>query len=66
MTEAEPQVTEPVEEEGEQAPEGEQPTEGEEATEGEQQGADGGETAEAESEPGRKPKADASPDEAED
>jgi hypothetical protein len=31
----------------------------------ESQGADGGETAEAESEPEQKPKADASPDEAE-
>ncbi len=60
VSEAEAEVTEPVGEEAEQASEGEEPTEGDE------QGADGGDTAEAESEPGRKPKADASPDEAED
>jgi large subunit ribosomal protein L19 len=69
VSEAEAEVTEPVEEEAEQAAEGEEgeeSTEGEEPTDGEQQGADGGDTAEAESEPGRKPKADASPDEAED
>jgi large subunit ribosomal protein L19 len=65
VSEAEAEVTEPVEEEAEQAAEGEQPTEGQEATEGEDQGADGGDTAEAE-EPERKAKADASPDEAED
>ena len=66
VSEAEPEVTEPPEEEAEQAAEGEQPTEGEEPREGEEQGADGGDTAEAESEPRRKPKPDASPDEAED
>ena len=65
VSEAEAEVTDPVEKEAEQA-EGEQPAEGEEPTEGDQQGADGGETAEAESEPRRKPKGDASPDEAED
>ena len=54
-------------------PETEQPAEDSEEseaeqqqTEGEQAGADGGETAEAESEAEGKPKADASPDEAED
>ena len=65
VSEAEAEVTDPVEKEAEQA-EGEQPAEGEEPMEGDQQGADGGETAEAESEPRRKPKGDASPDEAED
>jgi len=66
VSEAEAEVTDPIEEEAEQAAEGEEPTEGQEPTEGDERGADGGETAEAESEPGRKPKADASPDEAED
>jgi large subunit ribosomal protein L19 len=74
VSEAEAEVIEPVEEEGEQpaeeqpaeeAPAEEQPAE-QGAEEGEQQDANGGETAEAESEPERKAKADASPDEAED
>jgi large subunit ribosomal protein L19 len=62
ITEAEPEVVEAAEEEGEQAPEGEQPAQAEEPA------ADGGETAEAvsEPEPESKAKADASPDEAED
>jgi large subunit ribosomal protein L19 len=62
ITEAEPEVVEAAEEEGEQAPEGEQPAQAEEPA------ADGGETPEAESEPEpeSKAKADASPDEAED
>jgi large subunit ribosomal protein L19 len=62
ITEAEPEVVEPAEEEGEQAPEGEQPAQAEEPA------ADGGETPEAESEPEpeSEAKADASPDEAED
>src|SRR5512132_3164744 len=45
ITEAEPEVVEAAEEEGEQAPEGEQPAQAEEPA------ADGGETPEAESEP---------------
>src|SRR5512132_3098443 len=62
ITEAEPEVVEAAEEEGEQAPEGEQPAQAEEPA------ADGGETPEAESEPEpeSKAKADAPPDEAED
>jgi large subunit ribosomal protein L19 len=62
VAEAEPEVLEPAEEEGEQAPEGEQPAPAE------QPAADGGETPEAESEPEpeSEAKADASPDEAED
>ena len=55
VTEAEAEVVEPAEE-----------GEAEEPSEEEQQGADGGETAEADSEPEPKAKADASPDEAED
>jgi large subunit ribosomal protein L19 len=51
VSEAEAEVVEPPEEEG---------------AEGEQMDADGGETAEEESKPEGKPKADASPDEAED
>jgi large subunit ribosomal protein L19 len=73
VTEAEPEVVEPAEEEGEQPAEGEQPSEGEQPVEGEQPAAaeeqaaaDGGETAEAESEPEPEAPADASPDEAED
>jgi large subunit ribosomal protein L19 len=69
VSEAEAEVVEPVEEEGEQPAEGEEPAPeqpAEEPAEEEQQGANGGETAEAESEPERKAKADASPDEAED
>jgi large subunit ribosomal protein L19 len=70
VTEAEAEVTEPVEEEGEQQqpseePEGE-PAAEQQSAEDEQQGANGGETAEAQSEPEPKAKADASPDEAED
>jgi large subunit ribosomal protein L19 len=62
VAEAEPEVLEPAEEEGEQASEGEQPAPAE------QPAADGGETPEAESEPEPESdaKADASPDEAED
>jgi large subunit ribosomal protein L19 len=62
VAEAEPEVLEPAEEEGERAPEGEQPAPAE------QPAADGGETPEAESEPEpeSEAKADASPDEAED
>jgi large subunit ribosomal protein L19 len=60
VSEAEAEVTEPVEEEAEQ------PGEGEQAAEDGQQGANGGETAEVESKPEPKAKADASPDEAED
>ena len=62
VAEAEPEVLEPAEEEGEQAPAGEQPAPAE------QPAADGGETPEAESEPEpeSEAKADASPDEAED
>jgi large subunit ribosomal protein L19 len=56
VSEAEAEVVEPAEEEAEQQP----------SEEKESQGADGGETVEAESEPEQKPKADASPDEAED
>ena len=76
VSEAEAEVTQPPEEEGEQPadeqpaegeqPAEEQPAEREQAEEAEQQGSSGGETAEAESEPERKPKADTSPDEAED
>ena len=57
VTEAEPEVVEPAEEEG---------AEEEQPAEGEQQDAAGGETAEAESEPEQKQKADASPDGEED
>jgi large subunit ribosomal protein L19 len=62
VAEAEPEIVEPAEEEGEQAPEGEQPAQAEEPA------ADGGETPEEESEPEpeSEAKADASPDEAED
>ena len=62
VAEAEPEVLEPAEEEGEQAPAGEQPAPAE------QPAADRGETPEAESEPEpeSEAKADASPDEAED
>jgi large subunit ribosomal protein L19 len=62
VAEAEPEVLEPAEEEGEQAPEAEQPAPAEEPA------AVGGETPEAESEPEpeSEAKADASPDEAED
>ena len=71
VSEAEAEVTEPPVEEGEQPAEEqpeqtEQPAEQEEPADGEQQGGDGGDTAEAESEPEQKPKADASTDEAED
>jgi large subunit ribosomal protein L19 len=59
ITEAEPEVVEPPEEEGEQTPEGQQPAQAEEPA------ADGGETAEAESEPEPEAKAHPSPDEAE-
>jgi large subunit ribosomal protein L19 len=78
VTEAEPEVVEPAEEEGAEPAEGEeqvaepeqpgeeQPAEAEQPADGEQQDAAGGETAEAESEPEQKQKADASPDGAED
>jgi large subunit ribosomal protein L19 len=78
VSEAEAEVVEPPEEEaegeGEEQSEGEEqpaepeqpPEEDQPQEEGEQQNADGGETAEAESEPERKAKADASPDGAED
>ena len=68
VSEAEAEVTEPPEEEGEQPAEEqpEQPAEQEEPADGDQQGGNGGDTVEAESEPEQKPKADASPDEAED
>jgi large subunit ribosomal protein L19 len=66
VSEAEAEIVEPPEQEGEQAGETEQPAEGEQASETEQQGGNGGETAEAESKPEPKAKADASPDEAED
>jgi large subunit ribosomal protein L19 len=59
ITEAEPEVVEPPEEEGEQTLEGQQPAQAEEPA------ADGGETAEAESEPEPEAKAHPSPDEAE-
>jgi large subunit ribosomal protein L19 len=59
ITEAEPEVVEPPEEEGEQTPEGKQPAQAEEPA------ANGGETAEAESEPEPEAKAHPSPDEAE-
>jgi large subunit ribosomal protein L19 len=59
ITEAEPEVVEPPEEEGEQTPEGQQPAQAEEPA------ADGGETAEAEPEPEPEAKAHPSPDEAE-
>jgi large subunit ribosomal protein L19 len=59
ITEAEPEVVEPPEEEGEQTPEGQQLAQAEEPA------ADGGETAEAESEPEPEAKAHPSPDEAE-
>jgi large subunit ribosomal protein L19 len=59
ITEAEPEVVEPPEEEGEQTREGQQPAQAEEPA------ADGGETAEAESEPEPEAKAHPSPDEAE-
>ena len=57
VTEAEPEVVEPAEEES---------AEEEQSAEGEQQDAAGGETAEAESEPEQKQKADTSPDGEED
>ena len=57
VTEAEPEVVEPAEEES---------AEEEQPAEGEQQDAAGGETAEAESEPEQKQKADTSPDGEED
>jgi len=76
VSEAEAEVVEPPEEEGDQPAEAEQPAEGEqpepeaqpaEEEQPEEPAADGGETAEAKSEPERKAKADdASPDEAED
>jgi large subunit ribosomal protein L19 len=67
VSEAEAEVVEPVEEEGEEQPaDGEPPAEEQQPAEGEQPAADGGETAEAEQEPEPKAKADASPDEAED
>jgi large subunit ribosomal protein L19 len=81
VSEAEAEVVEPAEEEAEQPAEGEQPAADEqraeeaadqeqpaqdEAAQGDQQGANGGETAEAASEPEQKAKANASPDEAED
>jgi large subunit ribosomal protein L19 len=78
VSEAEAEVAEPPEEEGEQPAEVEQPAEEqqpaeeeqtaepEEPADGDQQAANGGETAEAESEPEPKAKAGASPDEAED
>ena len=69
VSEAEAEVTEPLEEEGEQEPaaEEEPPTAAEEQSEAEgEQGANGGETAEEDSEPEPKAKADASPDGAED
>jgi large subunit ribosomal protein L19 len=73
VSEAEAEVVESPEEEGDQAAEGEQPeaeaqpAEEEQPEEPEEPAASGGETAEAESEPERKAKADdASPDEAED
>jgi large subunit ribosomal protein L19 len=59
ITEAEPEVVEPPEEEGQQTPEGKQPAQAEEPA------ANGGETAEAESEPEPEAKAHPSPDEAE-
>jgi len=64
VSEAEAEVTEPTEEEGEEATGGEQPAEEQPAEEA--PAGDGGETAEAEQEPERKAKADASPGEAED
>jgi large subunit ribosomal protein L19 len=78
VSEAEAEVVEAPEEEGEQPAEGEQqaeeqqpaeeeqPAEAEQPADGDQQAASGGETAEAESEPEPKAKAGASPDEAED
>jgi large subunit ribosomal protein L19 len=78
VSEAEAEVTEPVEEEGEQGDgeeqpaegdqpaEEEQPAEAEQGDDAEQEGANGGETAEAEPEPEGKAKAGATPDEAED
>ena len=68
VSEAEAEVTEPPEEESEQPAEeqSEQPAEQEEPADDGQQGGNGGDAAEAESEPEQKPKADASPDEAED
>ena len=68
VSEAEAEVAEPPEEEGEQPAEEqpEQPAEQEEPADGDQQGGNGVDTVEAESEPEQKPKADASPDEAED
>jgi len=67
VSEAEAEVTEPPDQEGEQPAEEqpEQPAEQEEPADGDQQGGNGGDTVEAES-PEQKPKADASPDEAED
>ena len=67
VSEAEAEVTEPPEEEGEQPAEeqSEQPAKEEEPADGDQQGGNGGDTAEAESEREQKPKADPSPDEAE-
>ena len=78
VSEAEAEVAEPPEEEGEQPAEVERPAEEqqpaeeeqtaepEEPADGDQQAANGGETAEAESESEPKAKAGASPDEAED
>jgi large subunit ribosomal protein L19 len=71
VSEAEAEVTEPPEEEGEQAggeeqPAEEQPAEPEQGEDADQEGANGGETAEAEPEPEGKAKAGATPDEAED
>ena len=68
VSEAEAEVTEPPDQEGEQPAEEqpEQPAEQEEPADGDQQGGNGGDTVEAESEPEQQPKADASPDEAED
>jgi large subunit ribosomal protein L19 len=71
VSEAEAEVTEPPEEEGEQAggeeqPAEEQPAEPEQGQDADQEGASGGETAEAEPEPEGKAKAGATPDEAED
>jgi large subunit ribosomal protein L19 len=73
VSEAEAEVVEPPEEEGEQpaeaeaeAPAEEQADQTEQPAEEEQQDVDGGDTAEAKSEPEQKAKAGASPDEAED
>jgi large subunit ribosomal protein L19 len=69
VSEAEAEVVEPAEEEGEEQPPAEdeqQPAEEEQPQAEGEQGANGGETAEAESKPEPKAKADASPDGAED